>query len=64
MMGGALSITHWLIVLAVVLLLFGTGKLRNAGKDLGEGLRGLKDGVRDANDVKQDLKQVGREVEH
>lgn len=57
-----MSITHWLIVLAVVLLLFGTGKLRNAGKDLGEALRGVKEGMRDATEVKEDLKQIEREA--
>ena len=44
---GGLSIWHWIIVLAVVLLVFGTKRLRNAGRDLGEAVKGFKDGMRD-----------------
>jgi len=42
---GTFSIWHWLIVLLVVVVLFGTKKLRNAGQDLGEAVRGFKKGV-------------------
>jgi sec-independent protein translocase protein TatA len=42
---GSFSIWHWLIVLVVVVLLFGTKKLRNMGQDLGEAVRGFKKGV-------------------
>ena len=44
---GSLSIWHWLIVLAVVVLIFGTKKLKNVGSDLGSAVKGFKDGVRD-----------------
>jgi sec-independent protein translocase protein TatA len=44
---GSFSIWHWLIVLAVVLLIFGTKKLKNVGSDLGAAVKGFKDGVRD-----------------
>jgi sec-independent protein translocase protein TatA len=44
---GSFSIWHWLIVLAVVLLIFGTKKLKNMGSDLGQAVKGFKDGVRD-----------------
>ena len=44
---GSLSIWHWLIVLAIVLLVFGTKRLRSAGKDLGEAVKGFKEGMRD-----------------
>jgi sec-independent protein translocase protein TatA len=44
---GSLSIWHWLIVLAVVVLIFGTKKLKNVGSDLGAAVKGFKDGVRD-----------------
>lgn len=44
---GSLSIAHWLIVLAVVLLLFGTRKLRNVGSDLGGALKSFKEAVRE-----------------
>lgn len=44
---GGLSIWHWIIVLAVVLLIFGTKRLRNVGSDLGEAVKGFKKGMRD-----------------
>ncbi|MBS0321303.1 MAG: Sec-independent protein translocase subunit TatA [Proteobacteria bacterium] len=44
---GSLSIWHWLIVLAVVVLIFGTKKLRNVGQDLGGAVKGFKEGMRD-----------------
>ena len=46
---GSFSIWHWLIVLVVVLLIFGTGKLRNMGKDLGGAVKGFKDGMREGS---------------
>jgi sec-independent protein translocase protein TatA len=45
---GGLSIWHWLIVLLVVVLIFGTKKLRNIGQDLGGAVKGFKEGVRGA----------------
>ena len=44
---GGLSIWHWIIVLVVVLLVFGTKRLRNAGRDLGEAVKGFKDGLKE-----------------
>ena len=44
---GTLSIWHWLIVLAIVVVVFGTKKLGNMGKDLGSAVKGFKDGMRD-----------------
>jgi sec-independent protein translocase protein TatA len=44
---GTFSIWHWLIVLLVVLLIFGTKKLRNIGQDLGTAVKGFKDGMKD-----------------
>ena len=44
---GSFSIWHWLIVLLVVVLIFGTKKLKNMGSDLGAAVKGFKDGVRD-----------------
>lgn len=46
---GSLSLTHWLIVLLVVVLVFGTSKLRNLGKDLGGAIKGFKEGMRDGS---------------
>jgi sec-independent protein translocase protein TatA len=42
---GSLSIWHWLIVLLIVLLVFGTKKLKNIGSDLGGAVRGFKEGM-------------------
>ncbi len=44
---GSFSITHWLIFLAVVALIFGTSKLKNAGKDIGSAVKGFKDELKD-----------------
>ena len=44
---GSFSIWHWLIVLVVVVLIFGTKKLKNVGADLGSAVKGFKDGVKD-----------------
>ncbi|KAF1699956.1 twin-arginine translocase TatA/TatE family subunit [Pseudoxanthomonas suwonensis] len=43
---GAWGIGHWIVVLVVVLLVFGTKRLRGAGKDIGEAVRGFRDGMR------------------
>ena len=47
---GSLSIWHWLIVLVIVMLIFGTKKLRNIGADLGGAVRGFKDGMREGSE--------------
>ena len=44
---GSFSITHWLILLVVVVIVFGTAKLKNAGKDLGGAVKGFKEAVKD-----------------
>jgi sec-independent protein translocase protein TatA len=44
---GSLSIWHWLIVLVIIMLVFGTQKLRNLGADLGGAMKGFKEGLRD-----------------
>ena len=43
---GSFSIWHWLIVLIIVLVIFGTKKLRNMGSDLGGAVKGFKDGMK------------------
>lgn len=48
---GAFSIWHWLIVLLIVALVFGTKKLRNMGSDLGGAVKGFKEGMKEANDA-------------
>ncbi|MFA5520772.1 MAG: Sec-independent protein translocase subunit TatA [Castellaniella sp.] len=47
---GSFSIWHWLIVLVIVALVFGTKKLRNMGEDLGSAVKGFKKGMSDANE--------------
>ena len=49
---GFSSITHWLIVLLIVFLIFGTSKLRNIGSDLGAAVKNFKDAVKDENTSK------------
>ncbi len=47
---GSLSIWHWLIVLLIVLLVFGTKKLKNIGSDLGGAVKGFKEGMAGADE--------------
>jgi sec-independent protein translocase protein TatA len=64
---GSFSIWHWLIVLVIVMLVFGTKKLRNIGSDLGGAVKGFKEGMKDgtadaaAKPVEQ--QQVGHTIE-
>jgi sec-independent protein translocase protein TatA len=44
-----MSIWHWLIVLVIIMLVFGTKKLRNIGTDLGGAVKGFKDGVKEGS---------------
>ena len=46
---GSFSSWHWLIVLVIVMMVFGTKKLKNMGSDLGSAVKGFKDGMRDAS---------------
>jgi sec-independent protein translocase protein TatA len=54
---GSFSIWHWLIVLVIVLLIFGTKKLRNMGGDLGGAVKGFKDGMK-GDEVKKPDGQI------
>ncbi|MGG7055148.1 Sec-independent protein translocase subunit TatA [Nitrosomonas sp. ANs5] len=47
---GTFSIWHWLVVLAIVVLVFGTKKLRNLGSDLGNAVKGFKEGMKGVDD--------------
>ena len=47
---GSFSIWHWLIVLVVVMLVFGTKKLRNIGSDLGGAVKGFKEGIKEGSE--------------
>ena len=46
---GSFSVWHWLIVLLIVVLVFGTKKLKNLGGDLGGAVKGFKDGMKDGS---------------
>lgn len=58
---GSFSIWHWLIVLLVVVLVFGTKKLRSLGSDLGGAVKGFKDGMRE--DETKQSPQSGQVIE-
>jgi sec-independent protein translocase protein TatA len=59
---GSLSIWHWLIVLVIIMLVFGTKKLRNIGSDLGGAVKGFKEGIKegasDASSAGQSAKTI------
>ncbi len=55
---GSLSIWHWLVVLLIVLLIFGTKKLRNIGTDLGNAVKGFKDGMRGNSEQDKTEQQI------
>ena len=52
---GSFSIWHWLIVLVIILLVFGTKKLRNVGTDLGSAVKGFKDGMKSGEQPAQQI---------
>lgn len=65
---GSLSIWHWIIVLVIVMMVFGTKKLKNIGSDLGGAVKGFKDGMKegaekpaDALDDKKTVDVVAKE---
>lgn len=58
---GSFSIWHWLIVLLIVVMIFGTKKLKNIGSDLGSAVKGFKDGMKDgASDAPADAAPAGQ----
>lgn len=64
---GGFSLTHWLILLVVVVVVFGTSKLKNAGKDLGSAVKGFKDAIKEDDKPKslehnKDNEVVAQEV--
>jgi sec-independent protein translocase protein TatA len=60
---GSMSIWHWLIVLVVVMLVFGTKKLRNIGSDLGGAVKGFKEGMKGDDEPAKQLQQDGKTIE-
>jgi sec-independent protein translocase protein TatA len=59
---GSFSIWHWLIVLLIVVLVFGTKKLKNIGSDLGSAVKGFKDGMRDGSSASSDAPSAQQQV--
>ncbi len=51
---GSFSIWHWLVVLLIVVMVFGTKKLKNIGSDLGGAVKGFKDGIKTGGDADKD----------
>lgn len=54
---GSFSIWHWLIVLVIVMMVFGTKKLRNIGQDLGGAVKGFKEGMKSGEESKEQITQ-------
>ena len=59
---GAFSLWHWLIVLLIVVLVFGTKKLKNMGGDVGSAVKEFKKAVKD-NDEQEPAEEVGTTIE-
>ena len=57
---GGFSLWHWLIVLVIVVLVFGTKRLKNVGQDLGEAIKGFKKGVKDGDKPDPQLSDQSR----
>jgi sec-independent protein translocase protein TatA len=51
-MVGGFSWMHWMVVLVIVVLVFGTKKLGNVGADLGKAVKGFKDGIKGSDEDK------------
>jgi sec-independent protein translocase protein TatA len=51
---GSFSIWHWLVVLAIVVIIFGTKKLRNIGSDLGGAIKNFKDSMSTEGEAKKE----------
>ena len=56
---GGLSLWHWLIVLVIVVLVFGTKRLKNVGQDLGEAVKGFKKGMNEHEQEKEQERLSG-----
>lgn len=61
---GTFSIWHWLVVLAIVVLVFGTKKLRNLGSDLGNAVRGFKEGMKSAEEDAASSSSQAQQIAH
>ena len=61
---GSFSIWHWLIVLLIVVMVFGTKKLKNVGTDLGAAVKGFKDGMKGASETADTPAAPAQQVTH
>lgn len=61
---GGFSIWHWLIVLLIVVMVFGTKKLRNMGGDLGGAVKGFKDGMKEGGQNADEKADAAGQVSH
>ena len=59
---GSFSIWHWLIVLLIVMLVFGTKKLRNIGEDLGGAVKGFKEGMREGTSESKSTDEPAQQI--
>ncbi len=59
---GSFSIWHWLIVLLIVVMIFGTKKLKNIGQDLGGAVKGFKEGMKDGTASPEDKPAAAAQV--
>jgi sec-independent protein translocase protein TatA len=59
---GTFSIWHWLIVLLIVVMVFGTKKLKNMGSDLGGAVKGFKDGMKEGGTKDESAAPVAGQV--
>jgi sec-independent protein translocase protein TatA len=60
---GSFSVWHWIIVLVIVLLVFGTKKLRNIGSDLGGAVKGFKDGMKNGEEKPADASNTANQIQ-
>lgn len=61
---GSFSIWHWLIVLLIIVLIFGTKKLGNIGRDLGSAVKGFKEGMKSEEEPPKQVEQkAGQTIE-
>ena len=60
---GTFSIWHWVIVLLIVVMVFGTKKLKNMGSDLGSAVKGFKDGMKDGSPADGAQAQVNQSAQ-
>jgi sec-independent protein translocase protein TatA len=61
---GSFSIWHWLIVLLIVVMVFGTKKLKNIGTDLGSAVKGFKDGMKEGGTAEEEKPVAPSQVVH